>query len=88
MEHDTANDDQIGLATDVLSGILLPFQMEMVTQLIEADALCIIAQGLAWQQVVGVLLRLQEVKLRSEPGKGVVLILGATEWQREALKQV
>lgn len=70
--------------------VLLPFQMEMLMQLIEADALCIMAQGLAWQQVVGVLLRLQEVQLQrsSQPNNGVVLVLGAAEWQREALKEV
>lgn len=91
MDVDDVDDQgQLALATDVLSNVLLPFQYEMVTQLIEADALCILAQGLAWQQIVGVLLRLQEVLLRSapQPNRGVVLILGATEWQRETLKQV
>lgn len=38
-------------------------------------------------QVVAVLLRLQDVRLRKPGQRGVVLVLGASSWQRDTLRR-
>lgn len=51
------------LAADALSqaaaGMLLPFQRQIVEELLEEDGLCVLSPGMGLPQVVAVLLRLQ-----------------------------
>ncbi|KAL4433054.1 hypothetical protein ABPG77_006481 [Micractinium sp. CCAP 211/92] len=69
------------------AGLLLPFQRSMVEELLEEDGLCVMSPGLGLHQVVAVLLRLQDVRLRQPGQRGVVLVLGASSWQRDALRR-
>lgn len=49
---------------------------------------CYVLYGAALPlQVVAVLLRLQDVRLRQPGQRGVVLVLGASSWQRDALRR-
>lgn len=72
------SEEEEQVAGDLLLHTLLPFQREIIAQLIEEDGLCILAQGLGWHQIAAVFLRLQEVRLRRPGNRGVVLVLGAT----------
>lgn len=70
---------------DALMAQLLPFERQMVEELLAEDGLCVMAAGLSWQRVAAVLLRLQFARCR-EPGQGgAMLVLGATEAQRVLL---
>ena len=66
---------------------LLPFQRTIIEQVLEDDCLCVLAPGLGLHQIVAVLLRLQDVRLQDPQQNGAVLIIGASPWQRIALKQ-
>ena len=68
-------------------GLLLPFQQALVGDLLQEDGLCILAPGVGLHQVVAVLLRLQGARLRQPAQRGVVLVLGASAWQRDALRR-
>ena len=70
------------MATD-----LLPFQRTIIEQILEDDCLCILAPGLGLHQLISVLLRLQDVRLQDPQQQGAVLIIGASAWQKTALKQ-
>ncbi|KAL6745331.1 ERCC4 protein, partial [Haematococcus lacustris] len=59
---------------------LLPYEQTLVGELIEEDALCILAAGLGWQRMVAVIIRLHHYHQA-----GVLLVLGAQPWQREAV---
>ncbi|GAB4818898.1 hypothetical protein N2152v2_005944 [Parachlorella kessleri] len=72
---------------EVLLNMLLPFQRSLVGDLLQEDGLCILAPGVGLHQVVAVLLRLQDARLREPSQRGVVLVLGAAPWQRDALRQ-
>lgn len=50
----------------------------MLNDILDGDALCVTAAGLAWQKLVAVLIR-----LNSNPESRVVLVIGASPWQRE-----
>lgn len=65
---------------------LLPFQRTIIEQVLEDDCLCVLAPGLGLHQIVAVLLRLQDVRLQSPDQRGSVLIIGASAWQRTALR--
>ena len=70
---------------DALMAQLLPFERQMVEELLAEDGLCVMAAGLSWQRIAAVLLRLQFARC-SEPGQGgAMLVLGATEPQRMLL---
>ena len=69
------------------AGMLLPFQRALVAELLEEDGLCVLSPGLGLVQAVAVLLRLQDARLRQPGQGGVVLVLGASPWQREALRR-
>jgi DNA excision repair protein ERCC-4 len=69
------------------AGMLLPFQRALVEELLEEDGLCVLSPGLGLIQAVAVLLRLQDARLRQPGQGGVVLVLGASPWQREALRR-
>ncbi|EFN55307.1 hypothetical protein CHLNCDRAFT_134272 [Chlorella variabilis] len=79
------------LAADIMreaaSGVLLPFQRAMVEELLEEDGLCVLSPGLGLHHVVAVLLRLQDARLRQPGQRGCVLVLGASPWQRDALRR-
>lgn len=66
---------------------LLPFQRSLIEELLEEDGLVVLSPGLGLQQVVAVLLRLQDARLRQPGQSGVVLVLGASPWQRDALRR-
>lgn len=72
---------------DMVMGTLLPFQRAMLEDLLREDGLCIMAPGIGLHQVVAVLLRLQDARLREPSQRGVVLVLGAAPWQRDALRR-
>lgn len=72
---------------DALMGLLLPFQQALVSELLQEDGLAILAPGLGLHQVVAVLLRLQNARLREPGQRGVVLVLGAAAWQRDTLRR-
>lgn len=86
-----AADDEAELAADAMSAaaesLLLPFQRAMLEELLEEDGLCVLSPGLGLHQVVAVLLRLQAAR-RLQPGQaGCLLVLGASPWQRDALRR-
>ncbi len=66
---------------------LLPFQRSLIEELLEQDGLVVLSPGLGLQQVVAVLLRLQDARLCQPGQSGVVLVLGASPWQRDALRR-
>lgn len=66
---------------------LLPFQRTLLNQMLEDDAVCVLAPGLGLHQIVAVLLRLQDVRRTDPEQKGIVLVIGASPWQRTALRQ-
>ena len=71
---------------DALMAQLLPFEQQMVEELLAEDGLCVMAVGLSWQRIAAVLLLLQFARCR-EPGQGgAMLVLGASEAQRMLLK--
>lgn len=72
---------------EAASGVLLPFQRALVEELLEEDGLCVLSPGLGLHQVVAVLLRLQDARLRQPGQRGCVLVLGAAPWQRDALRR-
>ena len=55
--------------------------------MIEEDGLCIMAAGLGWQKVLAVMLQLQTERRRDPKERGVVLVLGCTDWQRTMIKR-
>lgn len=55
---------------------LLNYERLLVEELIDEDALCIMASGLGWHRIVSVFVRLHYYQ---QPG--VVLILGCAPWQ-------
>lgn len=72
---------------EAASSLLLPFQRALVEELLEEDGLCVLSPGLGLHQVVAVLLRLQDARLRQPGQRGCVLVLGAAPWQRDALRR-
>lgn len=66
---------------------LLAFQRSIVEQMLAEDGLCVMAPGLGLHQIVAVLLRLQDVRLQNPEQKGTAIIVGATPWQRTAIRQ-
>ena len=75
-----------GMEADVIMAKLLPFQRQMVAELIEDDGLCVTAPGLGWTRVLAVLLYLQILRRRNAAERGAVLVVGCTDWQRRALR--
>ena len=61
-------------------------QKQLVEELLQEDGLTILANGLTWQKVCAVLLRLQIERRRIPAQRGVLLVLGCREWQRTTLK--
>eukprot|EP00798_Chlamydomonas_sp_ICE-L_P001796 gene1796-33216_t len=59
---------------------LLEYERQIVDELIDEDALCIMAAGLGWQKIVAVFVRLHHYQ---QPG--AVLLLGAQPWQRSLI---
>ncbi len=80
-------DDSRERDREVLLNMLLPFQRALVADLLQEDGLCVLAPGIGLHQVVAVLLRLQDARLRGPSQRGVVLVLGAAPWQRDALRR-
>ena len=76
----------VSLAEDTAMAQLLPFERQMVEELLDEDGLCVMAAGLSWQRVAAVLLRLQYARCRQPGQGGAMLILGATEAQRATLQ--
>lgn len=70
-----------GSAATALPG-LLDYERQLVSDLIEEDALCVLASGLAWQKAVAVFVRLHEAQ---QPGP--VLLIGFQPWQRQLLNK-
>ena len=68
-------------------GELLPFQRTVIEQVLEEDSLCVLAPGLGLHQLVAVLLRLQDIRLQDPEQRGTVIVVGATPWQRLALRE-
>jgi hypothetical protein len=66
---------------------LLPFQRAMVEEQLEEDGLTVMAPGLGLHQVVAVFLRLQHVRCRDPAQQGVLLVLGCSPWQRDAIRR-
>ncbi|KAL3151984.1 hypothetical protein ABBQ32_001106 [Trebouxia sp. C0010 RCD-2024] len=64
---------------------LLPFQRQMVEELIGEDGMCVMSAGMGWQKAVAVILRLHMERRRDASQEGVVLVLGCTDWQRSML---
>jgi hypothetical protein len=60
-------------------------QREIVEQLLQEDGLAILANGLTWQKLCAVLLRLQIERRRDPRQRGVLLVLGCRDWQRSTL---
>ena len=75
-----------GMEADVIMAKLLPFQRQMVAELIEDDGLCVTAPGLGWTRILAVLLYLQILRRRNAAERGAVLVVGCTDWQRRALR--
>eukprot|EP00879_Flechtneria_rotunda_P032471 GHRR01035682.1.p1 GENE.GHRR01035682.1~~GHRR01035682.1.p1 ORF type:complete len:248 (+),score=113.21 GHRR01035682.1:158-901(+) len=67
-------------AADQASYQLLLYERQIVEEVLEQDALCITAAGLGWHKIVTAILRMHD-----SPGSGIVLLLGATSWQRQLL---
>ncbi|MEW5305380.1 MAG: hypothetical protein WDW36_007923 [Sanguina aurantia] len=59
---------------------LLSYERNLLDQLIDQDALVILATGLGWQKLVAVFIRLHQ---HQQPG--AVLILGCQPWQRKLI---
>ena len=55
-------------------------------ELLQQDGLTILANGLTWQKVFAVLLRLQIERRKYPTQRGVLLVLGCRDWQRITLK--
>lgn len=66
--------------------MLRDMQREIVEQLLQEDGLAILANGLTWQKLCAVLLRLQIERRRDPAQRGVLLVLGCRDWQRSTLK--
>ena len=62
-------------------------QRRIIQDMIEKDGLCIMAAGLGWQKVLAVMLHLQAERRRNPKERGVLLLLGCTDWQRSMIKQ-
>lgn len=75
------------MGREAVQGMLLPFQRSILQDLLQEDGLCVMAPGIGLHQVVAVLLRLQDARLRDPAQRGVVLVLGASAWQRDALRR-
>jgi DNA excision repair protein ERCC-4 len=59
---------------------LLGFERQLLTELLEEDALCIVGSGLGWHKYVAVLLRMHHVAADK-----VLVIIGANSAQRKLL---
>lgn len=81
-----ASDVELGLEEDAAMSQLLPFERQMVEELLADDGLCVMAAGLSWHRVATVLVRLQYARCRLDGQGGAMLVLGATEAQRTSLK--
>ena len=71
------------------ANIHMPFlamQKRIVEELLQQDGLTILANGLIWQKVFAVLLRLQIERRKDPTQRGVLLVLGCRDWQRTTLK--
>lgn len=55
-------------------------------ELLHEDGLTIVANGLTWQKICAVLLRVQIERRRDPAQRGVLLVLGCRDWQRSTLK--
>ena len=64
----------------------LAMQKRIVEELLQEDGLTILANGLTWQKVFAVLLRLQIERRKDPTQRGVLLVLGCRDWQRTTLK--
>ncbi len=62
-------------------------QRRIIQDMIEQDGLCIMAAGLGWQKVLAVMLQLQAERRMNPKERGVLLLLGCTDWQRSMIKQ-
>ena len=62
-------------------------QRRIIQDMIEEDGLCIMAAGLGWQKILAVMLQLQTERRRNPKERGVVLLLGCTDWQRSMIKR-
>ena len=61
-------------------------QKRIVEELLHEDGLTILANGLTWQKLCAVILRLQIERRRDPSQRGVLLVLGCRDWQRSTLK--
>ena len=61
-------------------------QKRIVEELLHEDGLTILANGLTWQKICAVLLRVQIERRRDPAQRGVLLVLGCRDWQRSTLK--
>ena len=61
-------------------------QKSIVEELLHEDGLTIMANGLTWQKISAVLLRVQIERRRDPAQRGVLLVLGCRDWQRSTLK--
>ncbi|KAL0051045.1 hypothetical protein WJX82_001096 [Trebouxia sp. C0006] len=74
--------------SDQVMGSLLPFQRQMVEELIREDGMCVMSAGMGWQKAVAVILRLHMERRREAAQQGVVLVLGCADWQRSMLHRM
>eukprot|EP00887_Chlorella_sp_A99_P005233 scaffold1.g5233.t1 len=93
---DLANDDEPadvalepreGVQSAIFVGLLLPWQRAMLDELLEEDGLCVLAAGLGMVAAATVLLRLQQAARQQAGQQGVLLVIGAHPWQRDALQR-
>ncbi|GAX84863.1 hypothetical protein CEUSTIGMA_g12284.t1 [Chlamydomonas eustigma] len=69
--------DSVG---DLHSAHLLNYERQIVQDLIQEDALCVMSAGMGWQKIAAVL-----VQLHAHSQPGAVLILGCQPWQKEII---
>ena len=65
---------------------MLPFHESIVSELVEADGVSVLAGGLGTVQVMAALLRIQSGDAPQK--KGLVFILSATDEQRQVRKDL
>ena len=61
---------------------MLEFYATAVEQLLDQDGLCVLAEGLGLHKLLAAF-----VRLHTEQGGGLVLLLGCMDWQKRALLQ-
>ncbi|KAL6779933.1 XPF1 [Auxenochlorella protothecoides x Auxenochlorella symbiontica] len=66
---------------------LLPFQLALLDDLVQEDGVAVLASGLGLAQIAAALIRLQHARRATDPTQtGALLVLGATQWQREGIR--